>query len=479
MKKLINFFLLFNVFLVFAQAGVNSYNFGQSPQSAMINPSYDLETNYHLTIPLIGSHNIHVASSGMTAYDFLASNSIPFEDKARSTVYQLEANDYIVLNQKMEFLNLGQKLRNGMYLSFGFYEELDLFSTLPVEFLHLFYEGMSIPGKMYKIDDFVMQSNLTMVYHVGVQKKLTNKLDIGIRLKLYNAAYDVQATSNAGNFSSNISDENIYSHSLNDIDIKLRTSGGAIKYDENNDPIKDNGDIILENNSGDEVYFDDYFRVGYLVNKTFINGNKGVGIDLGVTYQMKENLILSASINDLGAIFNMNQVKNYSYKGNYTSDGLAFEWDSPIGYLQRLEDDIDEHIPLTIDGNSYTTLRPFHVNAFVSFSHGKSRKNVCKFHKTVSHYYTGNFGVLIHAQNRPRQILYDASIFYERNFNDFIKARINYTLNKYSATNIGLAVAVDWWKLNVFAGVNNVLGLTNLAKSNSVSAQFGINVMIK
>ncbi len=52
-------------------------------------------------------------------------------------------------------------------------------------------------------------------------------------------------------------------------------------------------------------------------------------------------------------------------------------------------------------------------------------------------------------------------------------------MNKYSATNIGLAVSADVWKLNLFVGLNNVLGLTNLAKSNSVSAQFGINVMIK
>ncbi len=480
MKKLVGLLLFFNVFVVLAQGGINSYNFGQTPQAAMLNPAYNIETNYHFTLPIIGSHNIILESTGMTAYDVIGTNSIPFQDKVENTVYQLVANDYFLLNQKMEFLNMGQRLNNDAYLSYGFYEELDLFSTLPVELFHLFYEGTSIPGKEYKIDDVVMQSNLLMVYHVGLQKSITKKLDLGIRFKVYNAAYDLQATSNKGNFNSNITADNIYSHSLSDIDITIRTSGFAVQYDADNDPIKDqNGDIILENNSGDDLYFEDYFKGGYIANKTFFNGNKGVGIDLGLTYQMKENLVLAASINDLGAIFNNNQVRTYAYKGDYTSQGLAFEYDSPIGYVQRLEDELNEYIPLTIEGNNYTSLRPFHVNAFAAYSFNKKRSNVCELYKSVSYSYASIFGALIHAQNRPNQILYDASFFYERNFNDIVQARLNYTVNKYSASNVGLAVSAHLWKINLFAGVNNVLGLTNLAKANNISAQLGIHVMIK
>ena len=200
MRYVVSLFLLINGFLAISQNNINTYNFAQLPQSLMYNPSYDIESEYHLSIPILGSNHFNVVSSGMTAYDIIGDNSVPFQDKIRNTAYQMDTNDYVLLNQKMEYFNVGQRLWSGDYISYGMYEELDVYSSIPSELLHLGFEGTTYLGKNYSIDKFVAQSSLVNVYHIGLQRKLYSDLSIGGRFKIYNAAFDFTATSNRGSF---------------------------------------------------------------------------------------------------------------------------------------------------------------------------------------------------------------------------------------------------------------------------------------
>ncbi len=153
MKKLFSFVLFLHVFVASSQN--YNYNFGATPQAAMLNPSYDLKSERHFTIPLIGSIQLTGGISGVTPYDIFADNAVPFQDKVESAVYNLSSNDILQLNQKMEFVNLGYRLDSDTYLSFGLYEEIDFYSTIPIEFLQLFFEGTSFPGKQYSIDNLL------------------------------------------------------------------------------------------------------------------------------------------------------------------------------------------------------------------------------------------------------------------------------------------------------------------------------------
>jgi len=478
MKQLVSLFFYLQICAGFAQN--YTYDFGLTPQSALLNPSYSIESNRHITIPIIGSNVISVGISGISAHDVFADNAIPIQDKIENAAYDLSLNDIFQLNQKMEFVNIGYRLESDTYLSFGIYEEADVYSTIPVELLHLFFEGTSFPGKEYSIDNFVVQSDLSTVYHVGLQKNVTSNLSIGGRFKLYNVAANISTTSNSGSINSNQTD-NTYSHSLNDVDITIRTSGIGIMLDEDNKIIRDELGVVLEANSGNILSYNDYSNVGYIGKKLFFSGSKGIGVDFGVSYLLKENVSVAASVIDLGFIFNTKQTNSYTVKGNYTTESLAFEFDPdrPSLYADRLIEELGEYVPFSTDESNYFSLRPFQLYSSIKYSFGLKRRNVCEYYKNVSYSYASSFGAMFHAQNRPDQILYDVSVFYDRSFNSKIFTRINYTVDKFSYTNIGLAVSANVWKLNVHAGMNNVLAFSNLAKANSISANFGINLMLR
>ncbi len=478
MKELFSLLFFLHVFAVLGQN--YNYNFGTTPQAAMLNPSYDIKSEKHFTIPLIGSIQLKGGISGITPYDIFADNAVPFQDKVESAVYNLSSDDILQVNQRMEFANLGYRLDSDTYLSFGLYEEMDFYSTIPIEFLQLFFEGTSFPGKQYSIDNLVVQSDLLTVYHVGLQKNVTSDLSIGGRFKLYNEIASISSKSNSATIQTNLVD-NVYSHGVNNVDFTIQTSGIGLILDEENKIVRDANGIVIEDNKGNLLSSNDYINAGYIGKKVFFNGSKGIGVDLGVTYNLQENVELAASIFDLGFIYNSKQARSYTYSGDFTTESLAFEYDPdrPLIYVDRLIEELDENLPLSVDKTAYFSLRPFQLYTSLKYSFGMKRNNVCEYYKSVSYNYASSVGAVLHAQNRPDQILYNASVFYERSFKDKVYARVNYSVDKFNYTNLGLAVSANFRKVNIYAGMNNLLGIGNIAKVNNVSASFGLNLMMR
>jgi hypothetical protein len=461
------FYLLFTFIVAqsYSQNSIITYDFGSTPQALMLNPSYDMGAQYHLSIPLLGSLKTSIESSGMSAYDLFAKNSIPFQDKIKKTVYQLTTKDFLLINQRMDFFNVGQRLNKDTYLSYGMYLETDLYSTLPVNIIQLFFEGTTFANKQYKLDGFNMQVNLLSVYHIGLQKKLSKKINIGGRLKIYNNAAGVSFVSPKGSFQTDFTNNGEHSHSLTGIDVSIKTSGFPLEFD----------------NDGKYVENKEYIKGTYWLRRLFAGGGLGLGVDLGLTYKIKRNLTLSTSINDLGILFNSKTAQKFSYKGDYTTDAITYEYDSsnPLSYLDTFKEDFDKHIPLEVSDKSFISLRPFQVHSMITYSLGVNRGNKCNYYRNIENSAANKIGAMLYAQYRPEQIIYDANLFYERNFGNFLYARLNYTLNNYSYSNVGLSVATQLGKFNMFVGINNILSLSNLAKSNNIALQFGINIVSK
>ncbi|HIP47460.1 MAG TPA: hypothetical protein EYG92_00625 [Lutibacter sp.] len=480
-KVFISYLVIFLGFTsLYSQNNIPLFDFANAPQTLLLNPAYDIEAQYHVTIPFFGGNKISIESSGITAYDLFANNSTPFQDKVQNTIYQLTDKDFLLTNQKMELIHIGQRIRKDLYISYGLYEELDLFMSFPVELLKLPFEGTSFSGKNYNIDGFNLQANLMSVYHVGVQRKYSKQLSLGARLKFYNSAFDFSVGSIKGSFKTDINNDNTVTHSLNDFDLAIKSAGLPIKIDSDLKIIRDSNNNILLNDNGTDVTITDFISRGNILTNTLFSGNKGVGFDLGATYKIKK-ITLAASINDLGFIYNYKLAQTYSYKGDYVKESLAFEYDSsdPISYVDRLVKDITDTNPVNIQDKGYISFRPFQINLFATYAFGGIRNNQCQYLKSAYSYKPiDKIGAHIYTQYRPNNILYEASIFYERKITNGLLTRINYTVNRYSASNLGLAVSGQVGKLNLYAGFNNILALSNLAKANSISAQVGINVLL-
>ena len=99
-----------------------------------------------------------------------------------------------------------------------------------------------------------------------------------------------------------------------------------------------------------------------------------MGIDVGFTYSLTENLNISGSFLDLGAIFHTSDTENYEASGDYTLNGLELIFppldvnQETFPYYNNLEDEIEREIPYDTISKSYVHMRPLKVNAALSYS---------------------------------------------------------------------------------------------------------------
>ena len=84
-------------------------------------------------------------------------------------------------------------------------------------------------------------------------------------------------------------ENNIFASTLN-ADMGLRTSGLKALYDARDD---------------DNI-------AGTAIKRALFGGNLGVGFDLGFTYHLNEQTVLTGSLLDLGLIYHTNATKNYT-----------------------------------------------------------------------------------------------------------------------------------------------------------------------
>ena len=72
---------------------------------------------------------------------FLELTTLIFNTKLDNVINQLGNNDYLSINTQIEVINAGYQLNEKDYLSVGFYTELDIFSSIPKDFLELLRDG--------------------------------------------------------------------------------------------------------------------------------------------------------------------------------------------------------------------------------------------------------------------------------------------------------------------------------------------------
>lgn len=238
---------------------------------------------------------------------------------------------------------------------------------------------------------------------------------------------------------------------LNNVDVELRTSGLI------------DGDRVKENLSS-------------LYTQTFLGGNYGLGLDFGMTYHFSPQFEFTASILDFGFVRYAKNTKVYKAEGDYSFDGVNFDFDAPRDYWQELQDDFEANVPSTETEEAYTSWRPAKINAAIKYSFGKIRRKTC-FTATQKEYYYNAIGFQVHNTMRPLNPQLALTGFLETSLSEKFNTKITYTMNDYDSRSIGGGFSFQWRKLNVFGFVDNILGLRDLATANSAAFSLGIHLV--
>lgn len=447
--------------LGYSQNKETLYDFTDLPQSLLLNPGADINFNYHVGVPFLSQFHVNAGLRGASIYDVFADDGRNVNDKIETTLNTLTSNDYLTLTQQLELINFGweSKKNKNIYFSGGIYQELDVIGYFPKDFVFLAYQGnqdfLNQPFRFSTINGSV---ELLTAFHFGYTKKVSKKLTFGARAKLYSSMFHIRSAKNKGTFTTVETPEgnNVYQHVISNADVTVRTSGYA----------------SLKDAEGEEI-------VNKLIGRAFLGGNLGLGVDIGFTHKINEQLAITGSANDLGMILYAKDVETYRARGNYVFEGF----ETPIQFsgqgAQNFLDELEEAVPLDTLSKAYVTMRPLKLNGSVRYSFNRYDDGTCDCYiEGEKPPYMDAIGVQLFTQFRPKRPQYAASLFYYKRFFNFLRTKLTYTIDDYSYYNIGFLTSIHINKINFYISANNLLEYTNLAKARGTSVQLGFNVIM-
>lgn len=431
------------------------YEFDQLPQTLLLNPGTKVSQSWHVGIPFLSGFSSHIGSSDLNVYDIYADDGISINDKIQKLVYDLRSNDFATIHQQEEIITIGIKLKNRKdFLSIGYYQEFDAIAYYPKDLAILYYEGNTNLDKRYSLKDVNIKADLLGVLHAGISRKIEEDLQIGARIKIYSGIFNMQTHQNKGVYYTTNGAVNEYAYVLAGVNATFETSG-----------------VFLPN--GTEV------DASYLQKKLLLGGNLGLGFDVGFTYHPQKQWTLSGSILDVGFINNKQNNRVYKAQGDFRFEGIELDFDPNFAgdYWEELKDELEDELDYTKSSASYISWRSVKINAQLKYEFGEDRYKDC-FDTDLDEAYFNAVGAHLYTIFRPVAPQLAATVFYERKISDGFRAKVTYTVDSYSFTNIGLGVSAKIGVFNIYGMADHLLGYQNLAKTNAVSFQLGMNIIV-
>lgn len=466
MKLVFCFVFLFSSLLSWAQNKQLLYNVDGLPQTLMSNPGATIAFDGHFGFPFLSQIHFSAGSTGVNIHDIFSSSDSNINSRVRNTIRRMTQNDYFTAQEQLEIISFGFRLNKDHYVSAGVYQELDLFVNFPKDPALLISEGNSeyinVP---FDFSHVAFTGEVMTVYHLGLNKKVDRRLTVGGRVKLYSGIFNVESTNNTGMFitSRTPGGENYFRHNVENLNIRVNTSGFA--------SVRDRTSTVQE-------------ATANLLKNSMLGGNIGAGIDLGATYVLNENMIATGSVQDVGIMFQQQDVENYLYYGSYQTDGIeplfpdVGESGETLPYWDIFEDEVDANLIDETLNESYLTWRPFKVNASIRYGFGYAFAP-CNYLRPTVRRFENAVGLHLFGINRPGGIKYAMSGFYDRKFSETFRMKLTYTLDKFSYTNVGLMASTRFKSLNFYLAADNLFGYFNLAKSHYASVQLGLQFIFK
>ncbi|PQJ79215.1 DUF5723 family protein [Polaribacter porphyrae] len=456
MRKIIFILIVLFFYKSIAQNKQVLFGFAELPQTLLLNPASETNYKFHVGVPLLSGFSTEIGSSSAVLSDLFGVDNRTVNQKVTSLLNSLSPRDFLKLNTQIEILSGGFRYDSKNYFSFGFYNEIDAIGYYPKDFLTLFNEGNdAYLNRSFSASQIIYKLDVIGVLHAGITRKINDKLTVGGRFKIYSSALNIETNNNSGTFTTTQGTNNLYTHYFNDVDINLKTSG------------------LVDSNT--EQYIE---NAGTFIGNTFLGGNLGIGLDVGLTYKITDQLEFSGSIIDFGFINHKKNVKNTKTKGNFIFEGVDFTFDpnNNGNYWEQIDERFKQELPTTEDNESYISWRPTKINAALKYSFGEKRSKYC-YDNTYKDFYTDAIGVQLFNVFRPLSPQLALTTFYQKSISKKIHAKFTYTIDDFSYSNIGAGLSMQFGKINLYGMFDNILAYRNLATANSVSLQLGVNLI--
>ncbi|MCW5516772.1 DUF5723 family protein [Muriicola sp. Z0-33] len=475
--KIVLLTLLMGSASLYAQNKQVLYDFTEIPQALLLNPGMQTDYQWYAGLPALSGISIQAGSSGLTVHDIFADDGVDINEKIRQkAIFGMGITDELSGTHQIDLLNGGfrGKKRPSDFYSFGIYHEGDAIGYWFKDLAILAYQGNADQlGREFDLSHLKTRGEILNVFHFGVNRQMNNKLTLGARAKIYSGIIDFNSTSNDGHFVTNVGQNNLLANTIV-ADMQLRTSGiDAFR-------------AALDDDAADEAT-----EIRKLVTKRgFLGGDLGLGLDLGFSYNLNEQTVITASLLDLGFIYHSGATRNFTLNGSATVEGVEIILpdalsDPNADFWQELVDEIEALVPFEENNNAYITFRPTKLHSSIRYNFGEPKQSGapcdCDYRttgqKTSAIKYANSLGGQLYAINRPRGPQMALTAFYLRRFGRAMALKTTYTIDKFSRTNIGLGLNLQAGPVNFYLIADNLLAYQNIANAHYASFQIGLNII--
>ncbi len=463
--------------VLYAQNKQVLYDFTEIPQALLINPGMQTDYQWYAGIPALSGISLQAGSSGITVHDIFADDGVDINEKIRQkAIFGMGITDELSGTHQIDLLNGGFRGKNRPrdFYSFGIYHEGDAIGYWFKDLAILAYQGNADQlGREFDLSHLKTRGEILNVFHFGVNRQMNSKLTLGARAKIYSGIIDFTSTNNDGYFVTNVGQNNLLANTIV-ADMQLRTSG------------IEEFRAALSDDTVDEAT-----EIRKLITKRgFLGGDLGLGMDLGFTYQLNEQTVITASLLDLGFIYHSGATRNFTLNGSATVEGVEIILpdalsDPSADFWQDLVDEIEALVPFEENNNAYITFRPTKLYSSIRYNFGKPTQSGvpcdCDYRtsgqKGSTVQYQNSVGGQLYAINRPRGPQTALTAFYLRRFGRAMAVKTTYTIDKFSMTNIGLGLNFQAGPVNFYAIADNLLAYQNIADAHYASFQIGLNII--
>ncbi len=460
--------------LLFAQNKQLLYDFVEIPQALMLNPGMQTSYQWHAGIPMLSGVAAQAATSGISVNDIFANDGLDINDKVRDrAINGLSKRDDITGTYQVEVFSGGFRLKESPenYISFGLYHEGYVINYWPRDLAILGFEGNADRlGRRFDLSHLKVRGEVLNVFHLGWNRKMSRNLTLGARGKLYSSIIEFNSSNNDGAFITNRGQNNLLANTLV-ADMRLRSSG----FEE----IR----AALDGDGG-------FSQVAKIITKRgLLGGDLGLGLDLGFSYQLDPQTLITGSLLDLGFVYHYSDVRNFTLEGSATIEGIEVILpdallDPDADFWQDLVDEIEALIPFEENNNNYITFRPVKLYGSVRHNFGEpplTKEDCdCDYQNNSidrNFFYRNSVGGQLYVIHRPRGPQAALTAFYQRRIGNVLALKGTYTVDKYTATNFGLGMSLQAGPVNFYVMADNLLGYRNIPASHYASFQFGLNII--
>lgn len=322
--------------VTFAQQALRSGYFLEGYEYRhVLNPAFGPDREGFVSFPFLG--NINVGLSGnLGVSDFLYKT--PDGNLTTFLNESVTASDFLGgLNQNNRLsMDLNYGLFSMGFSKFGGYNTIGInlrtsvSATLPYELFEFMKMGGKGDNTVYHIENIGLSSKAYVELALGHSRSINDKWRVGGKLKFLLGAYNASAM--IDNMDVELTDELWSIQGTGHLDLAMK--GLKVPtYAESKDP-NDYKDSEAQNINYSEMELESPGLGGF-----------GMAIDLGATYQIREDLQLSASLLDLGFISWNTNTRGVMSTKPWTFDGfenVPYDSNNVQEGQTSLEDQIDE-----------------------------------------------------------------------------------------------------------------------------------------